>query len=119
MSSFKINENFVLALDIVACRGKPPVLFVVDKETRGCSSHELGADITADIIQALTHEIEIVEELPVAIETDNGVSFSTLPLHEWLCERGIEHRRPSAGKPHHRSVVEALIRQKLNNRGDQ
>lgn len=107
----KINPDFVLVLDILALPGRPPILFVVDKETRGLSSHELGADITADIIKALTHEIDIVGLLPVAIETDNSIRFSTAGLADWLCERGIQHRYLSPYRPSV-PIAEAMIRLK-------
>lgn len=109
---FKTDANFVIALDIVARRGKPPILLVVDKGTADYSIYELGADTTGDIIAAIENEIEAAGEAPVSIETDNAISFSCPGLHEWLTAKGIEHRyRPLA------PIVEALIRQHSMNWG--
>lgn len=104
--NFKTDTNFVIALDIVARLGKPPILIVVDKGTADYSIYQLGDDTTGEIIAALEAEIDTAQELPVAIETDNAICFSALGLKAWLGAKGIEHRyRPLA------PIVEALIRQ--------
>jgi hypothetical protein len=103
---FKQNPSFVLALDIFARPGKRPVLIAVDKQTADYSIYELGDDATTDLIAALEREIKTVEEVPVAVETDNAICFCAAPLQQWLGTMGIEHRnRPIA------PIVEALIRQ--------
>lgn len=110
---FKTDTRFVVAMDIFARRGKPPILIVVDKGTSDYSIYELGADISGEMIAALESEIETAGETPVAIETDNAICFSSPSLHEWLDAKGIEHRyRPLA------PIVEALIRQHSVNWGD-
>lgn len=110
--NFKTDTNFVIALDLVARPGKPTILIVVDKGTADYSIYELGEDTTGEIIEALESEIDTAQELPVAIETDNAICFSSSGLHEWLDAKGIEHRyRPLA------PIVEALIRQHSTNWG--
>lgn len=103
---FKTDSSFVFAMDIVARPGKPPVLIFVDKGTSDYSFYEIGTDTTAEIIKALQHEIDVAEETPVAIETDNAICFCSPELRYWLVAKGIEHRfRPLT------PIVEALIRQ--------
>lgn len=103
---FRTDTSFVIALDIFARPGKRPVLISVDKGTADYSIYELGTDTTADIIAALQREIDIAEEKPAAIETDNAICFCSSELAVWLAMHGIEHRfRPMT------PIVEALIRQ--------
>jgi hypothetical protein len=95
-----------MALDVFARRGKRPILIVVDKGTADYSIYELGDDTDVEIVKAIQHEIDVAEERPVAIETDNAICFSSGFLHGWLASNGIEHRyRPLS------PLVEALIRQ--------
>ena len=103
---FKINPDFVLALDIFARPDRRPVLIAVDKQTADYSVYELSTDTVADIISALKQEIDGVEEIPAAIETDSAICFCHRELAAWLAMMGIEHRfRPLT------PIVEALIRQ--------
>jgi hypothetical protein len=103
---FKINPDFVLALDIFARPGRRPILITVDKQTADYSVYEMGTDTVADIITALDQEINGVEEIPAAIETDSAICFCHPELRVWLAMKGIEHRfRPLM------PIVEALIRQ--------
>ncbi|QUM72217.1 integrase catalytic domain-containing protein [Sphingopyxis granuli] len=109
---FKTDTSFVVALDVYARRGQPPILIVVDRGTSDYSIYELGDDMTGEIIAAIEQEIEAAGECPVAIETDNAICFSDDALHAWLEAKGIEHRyrQPAA-------IVEALIRQHSMNWG--
>lgn len=104
------DNEFVLALDILARPGKHAILIAVDKGTSDYSIYEIDAHPEAvaisGIIAAIQREIEGAGETPVAIETDNSRTLSSPDLQRWLDERGIARRFRSPA-----AIVEALIRQ--------